>query len=370
MENFNKKTLYGVSKVLEVKQWSVWADGGIVTVEWGKLGGKMQTKSTACLPKNIGKINETSSSEQAKLEAQSKWNKQYDKYYRESVDEAKLILIEGVMLAEDYTKKPHLLADEFTVSRKFDGLRVKTIFTDGEPRWYSRGGKEYAIPKGIKEELIKLKELNDYEMLDGEAYLHNTKLQEIQSCVKKHNNLTPLLTYQVFDLPSDDEWVHRNKSLSTLFDDAEDLKYVKYVEQESVCKEELNGKLEQYISEGYEGVMIKNLKGKYLFQNKRSNDVLKYKIMMDSECKIVGCTEDKNGLGLFTVSWYNTCINKAVKFELSMNGSHEDNSYTNLKNCIGDWVNFKYQDITDKGIPTFARGLYFRDCKKDGTPSE
>ena len=47
------KTLYGVDKTLEVKVWSVWAEGDTVFVEWGKLDGKKQTKTTVCKPKNV-----------------------------------------------------------------------------------------------------------------------------------------------------------------------------------------------------------------------------------------------------------------------------------------------------------------------------
>ena len=96
----NKKTLYGVDKSGGVKQWSVWTDGGNVHVEHGKYLGKLQTKITKCKPKNVGKANETTIFEQSDLEAQSKWNKQYDKYYRETIEEADALLTEGVMLAQ------------------------------------------------------------------------------------------------------------------------------------------------------------------------------------------------------------------------------------------------------------------------------
>lgn len=365
----NKKTLYGVDKNQVVKQWSVWTEDAEVIVEWGNMGGKMQVKRTICSPKNIGKTNEKTARNQAKLEAQSKWNKQYDKYYRESVEEAKAILTEGVMLAEDYTKKPHLLEGKFYVSRKLDGLRVKTVFKGDEPKWYSRGGKEYEIPKNIKKELLSIKEyFPDCESLDGEAYIHGTKLQDIQSCVKKHNELTHRLTYQIFDVPMSLVWDGRLTYLLEIFNTLPELEYIKLVEQELLSKNELDVALKKYILEGYEGAMMRNPDGKYLFQNNRSSDLLKYKLMKDSECQVLSLTEDKNGLALFTVVWYSKVVGKKVKFELSMNGSHKSNSYSNMKDKIGSWINFKYQDVTKDGIPTFARGLYFRECDTEGNP--
>jgi hypothetical protein len=53
-----------------------------------------------------------------------------------------------------------------------------------------------------------------------------------------------------------------------------------------------------------------------------------------------------------------------------MNGTQEDNTYEKLSTRIGGWVNFKYQDFSEDGVPTFARGLYFRECDEKGNPQE
>lgn len=366
-----KKTLYGVDKKDGSKQWSVWAEGNEVVVEWGKLGGKLQTKRTKCKAKNVGRSNETTPEQQAEVEAQSKWNKQYDKYYRETLEEAEALEEEGVMLSEDYTKKPHLLNDVFYISRKLDGLRVKTVFVNGEPEWHSRGGKTYPVPKHISPQLKQLHSVTGVETLDGEAYAHGEKLQKIQSCVKKPNSLTPKLTYEIFDVPDlFKKWDERNCELLRLKKHCECLSHINIVEQEFCEKSDLDKKLYQYLSEGYEGAMMRNLGGEYLFQNKRSNDLLKYKIMNDSEAKVIGCEEDKNGQGKFMMEWLSPYNDKVVHFELSMNGNHKDNTYEKLNKRIGEWVNFKFQDYTELGVPTFARGLYFRKCDDSGSPLE
>lgn len=368
----DKKTLYGVDKSGGVKQWSVWTSGGTVLVEHGKLQGKLQTKETVCKPKNVGRSNETTSQEQSLLEAQSKWNKQYDKYYRETIEEAQELLTEGVMLAQDYSKKPHFLDEEFYVSPKLDGLRVKTTFVNGDPVWHSRGGKTYPVPEQIIPELKALNK-EGWAVLDGEAYIHGVKLQNIQSCVKKTNELTPRVTYQIFDIPSLElDWVGRLNLLNCIssYISSEKYKFVGVVDQMKCTKSKLGSVLSQYLHYGYEGVMMRNFGGEYLFQNKRSNDLLKYKIMFDSECKTISCVEDKNGQGKFTVEWTNPDTGVTVQFDLSMNGTQEENSYEKLSQRIGEWVNFKYQDLTEEGIPTFARGLYFRECNAKGNPEE
>ncbi len=370
----NKKTLYGVDKVGGVKQWSVWTTGGSVWVSHGKLDGKLQEKETKCKPKNVGRSNETSPEDQSKLEAQSKVNKQYDKYYRETIEDARELLTEGVMLAQDYSKKPHFLEDEFYVSPKLDGLRVKTTFVGGEPVWHSRGGKTYPVPKHLIPELKALNELG-YPVLDGEAYIHQVKLQKIQSCVKKTNELTPQVTYQIFDIPALGKvWITRlamlNSLSSVIAQDRTTFKAVAVVDQMKCKKDNLDEMLGEYLRLGFEGVMMRNFGGEYLFQNKRSNDLLKYKIMFDSECKTISCVKDKNQQGKFNVEWTNPDTGITVQFDLSMNGTQEENHYDKLSTRIGEYVNFKYQDLTEDGVPTFARGLYFRLCDTSGNPLE
>lgn len=113
-------TLYCLNKDSSIQEWKVFVEGNIIYVRYGKLGGKIQEKQTICQGKNIGRSNETSDSEQANLEAVSKWNAQYLKGYRESVEEL-IIDVTQVMLAQDASKKPHLINYPCCVSPKLDG---------------------------------------------------------------------------------------------------------------------------------------------------------------------------------------------------------------------------------------------------------
>ncbi len=367
----NKKTLYGVDKSGGVKQWSIHTEGGTVVVQHGKCQGKMQEKKTVCKPKNLNKANETNSEQQAILEAQSKWNKQYDKYYRETVEEARALLTEGVMLAQDYSKKPHFLDEEFYVSAKLDGLRTKTLYNKGVPEWHSRGGKTYPVPEHLVWQLKALQERTGISSYDGESYIHQVKLQRIQSCVKKPNELTPKVQYMIFDVPMlGKDWLQRKEILDDIEKQIVDLPDVHVVLQELCTKQDLESMLHKYLELGYEGLMLRNFGGEYLFQNKRSNDLLKYKVMFDSECKVLSCVSDKNNQGKFTVEWTNPDTRIKVQFDLSMNGSQDENHYDNLSQRIGEWVTFKYQGLTEDGVPTFARGLCFRDCNEEGVPNE
>lgn len=41
-------TIYAPNKDKSIQQWSVYVEGNIVIVEYGKLTGKLQTKKTVC----------------------------------------------------------------------------------------------------------------------------------------------------------------------------------------------------------------------------------------------------------------------------------------------------------------------------------
>ena len=47
-------TIYAPNKDKSIQQWSVYVDGNIIIVEYGKLNGKLQTKKTVCESKNKG----------------------------------------------------------------------------------------------------------------------------------------------------------------------------------------------------------------------------------------------------------------------------------------------------------------------------
>ena len=353
--------LFGADKKGGYKVWDVYSLGDTVFVTHGKLDGKQQTRETICKGKNLGRSNETTPEVQAWNEAQSKWKKQVDKYYRETLKAVDELSTEGVMLAQDYTKKPHYLEEEFQISPKLDGLRVKTVFEDGEPVWKSRGDKIYPVPKHLVEELKAINKAG-FSSIDGEAYIHGVKLQKIQSCVKKTNDLTSEVTYQVFDLPSPHKWSDRLLQLQSLKSLTDSLKMVNVVEQEYCTKSGLDKKLQSYLDDGYEGAMMRNLNGLYAFQNKRSNDLLKYKLFKDSEAKVIGCRIDKNKEGVLLCEW------QGVQVEMKMKGDHAFRCYESQKKLIGSFINFTYQDLSEDGVPSFAVGQYVRDCDEEGNP--
>lgn len=356
-----KETLYGEPKSNSAKQWSVYVEGCKVIVEWGRVGGKLQTKETICESKNVGRSNETTPEDQALLEAHTKWTKQHDnKLYRTTIEDAKSVGQLLPMLAIDGSKKPEKIVFPCHKMPKLDGVRCMVYLEEDEVKAISRQGKFYELHKELKLELQGL--LKVYNKLDGELYIHGEKLQSIVSAVRNTKNpLHEKLEFHIFDIPTEELlWMGRANELALLPDKI----FTKVVSFKSIFSmEEALLSVEDYMDQGYEGTILRNPKGKYEF-NHRSNDLIKLKTMLDSEAKVIGCREDKNGEGVLTCEW------QGVTFDCKMKGTHEERLFLEQKKLIGEWVNFSYQALTEGSKPQFPSGNYVRECDSQGQPLE
>ena len=161
------KTLYALNKDSSYQEWKIFVSDNTFTVHYGKENGKIQTKSTNCFGKNIGKANETSDEGQCLLEAEAKYRDQIRKGYKENKEDL-TVDVTSPMLAQDASKKPHLIKYPCTISPKLDGCRCLVTFdSDGEPVFNSRGGKEYPKHKHLVEQLKNLrKQIKDYDVVE------------------------------------------------------------------------------------------------------------------------------------------------------------------------------------------------------------
>lgn len=151
--------LYKYDSKGKVQQWQIFVEvDSFYTVE-GQTGGKLTTsKPTVCKPKNIGKSNETTGEQQAKLEAASRHQKKLDNHYNIELSEQRSFY--EPMLAEtleDYTKL--LFTVRTFIQPKFDGVRAISkgnLLT-------SRGGKTWVTCAHLHQDEV---------VLDGELYNH------------------------------------------------------------------------------------------------------------------------------------------------------------------------------------------------------
>ena len=131
-----------------------------------------------------------------------------------------------------------------------------------------------------------------------------------------------------------------------------------------ICKtpEDVKIKHDEYVADGYEGVMIRNMDAPYEL-NKRSKHLQKYKEFMDEEFKIVGFKEgvgDAKG----TVVWI--CeLPDGRKFSVRPKGSvaRKKFLFKHGNEYIGKLLTVIFFEYTTDGFPRFPVGKDIRDPK-------
>lgn len=354
------KTLYGLDKKGGFKVWTILTNGNILSIQHGKEGGKMQIKNEEIEGKNIGRANETTPAEQAELEAMSRWRKQIDKGYRETKEELEELPLLP-MLAQDYLKQGHRIKYPCYGSPKLDGVRCLAIRHPHRVELKSRGGKQYTVIH-IEEQLMRA--MKPGEVWDGELYIHGKYLEEIVSCVKKINDETHTLQFIIFDVVTDDCYEDRLVQLQQIrnhqLNDVEvtDIGVIRFCELQD--EEHMKQKHKEYVSQGYEGIMLRNYDGQYE-SGKRSADLQKYKEFFDEEFEIVNVGPDRDGHGVLYLydhvsGNYFTCTY----------GDHHQrvNQVRFPYEYIGKALTVKYQTrYKDSRLPQFPTGVRIREGK-------
>ena len=164
---FRLNTLYKRDSNGKIREYNIeWTGHGVMQPGYrtvsGIQGGKMVTSEWKYTEgKNIGKVNETSPSEQAEKEAVAKWEKKEEKEYFENIETIDSYDKFKPMLAHDYTKRPQ---DTGFSQPKLDGIRcIATI--NG---LFTRAGKEITTCGHIEDDLYDFFIENPYVTLDGE----------------------------------------------------------------------------------------------------------------------------------------------------------------------------------------------------------
>lgn len=359
--------LYKYTSKGQAQQWQIVVDGGSFYTQEGIVDGKITTSaSTNCKPKNIGKANETTPSQQARLEAKAKWQKKVDSGYNEVLTDQKNFL--APMLAFEYSKYPIDWKKEVGVyvQPKLDGVRC----INDDNTQMSRNGKP----------LVSTPHLNQTRMcLDGELYAHKFKdnFNEIMSLVRKTKP-----TEEDFDLAAKhiQLWVYDaphiagnfNTRYAALIDWYNGLSpenqsgYVLVPTFYAKTEADLLELHAQFIAEGYEGTIVRRNDSNYEF--KRSKQLLKYKDFKDEEFKIIGYEEGtgarEGSLGAFIMQ-HDTDPNKTFKSNVKTTQEDLKKIWENRDSYIGTTATVKYFNRTpvnsegDGDLPRFPYIIKF-----------
>ena len=378
--------LYGLATSGKIKsieyRVEVEPDGtaNIINVH-GYIDGKKQTEvRKVTTGKNIGKSNETTPVEQAILEAESKWRAKLDKNYTENTngipDKKEHSLLP--MLAKTFDKidkdgkqvgYKHLISYPCIVQPKLNGQRCITQIKNSVITKTSRKFKPITTMNHLNKDLLDIFGNQKTSPIDGELYIHGMSLQKISRLVKKYRqNESEKVEYWIYDVCNATITnKERNDSLEYYFKNASKDSKVKLVPSYIANnEEEVKAYHDKFVQDGYEGVIVRNLQGKYLFEH-RSSDLQKYKEFIDEEFEIVGYKTGEGreeGAIIFVCKVKNILLGGSTTFEVRPRGSIEDRKEwtKDVKNIIGKELTVRYQDLSDSNVPSGNTvGIAIRD---------
>lgn len=264
---------------------------------------------------------------------------------------------------------------------KLDGIRC--LMVDGKAM--SRTMKP--IPNKFIQDKLK-----DLHGMDGELMVKGG-FNEVSSGIMNSNG-EPDFEYYVFDCyTSGAGYQLRIKDLEEAFQelhwvvDEDVVSRVKILKPvEITCEESLEAYLEECLSKGYEGIMIRQPCSPYKYGRSTVKEgyLLKVKRFLDSEGTLVDVIEGmtntneqqrdelgkskrssaKDGLvpagiaGSVTITWNGVTFN--CGFGPGIDTSNKKEILDNKDSLIGQLVKFSYQELTADGIPRFAKMLSVR----------
>jgi len=326
-------------------------------------GVKTKSAWTECFSKNVGKTNETSDVEQARKEAEALHRKKLELGFFEDINDIDSSTLFKPMLAVDYNDYKDKVEYPVYVQPKLDGIRC-IVRKDG---MWSRNGKSIISAPHIFESIKHLFDEDPNLIIDGELYIHSNQndFNTICSLVKKTKpteedlvESARLIEYWVYDVPShDSSFDHRKVSIYKFHG----IDKVKIVSTSRVNDEEqLKEQYGMFMSQGYEGLMIRIIKGKY--ENKRSKNLLKYKEFHDSEYTILEVHEGKGRLqGKVGQMLFKNEDGK--EFYSTVNGTEEylTELWEQKEQLVGQQATIKYFELTVDNVPRFPKVISIRN---------
>ena len=259
------------------------------------------------------------------------------------------------MLAHKFDKSRVDFDKPVYIQPKLDGVRC--IFTkDGA---FSRTGKQFMNVRHIEMALQPFFDTSPHGILDGELYNHKLKhdFEKIISLVRKQKptdtdrlDAQHLVQFHVYDYVDGnyDEYTTRMHALavSDIYD-----AQVKYVPSKLVDSYNYARDLHAtYLSEGYEGSIIRT--GSGIYKHGRSYDLMKFKDFSDTEATIIGYELGK-GKRTGTLGKFIMLDDDGVKFGCppGKGYTYKDlaNMLTNVNDYIGKRATFTYFQRTQAG---------------------
>jgi len=188
--------------------------------------------------------------------------------------------------------------------------------------------------------------------LDGELWLARGQFDELSGAVRKDNPIDAewkQISSLIFELPNAvGDFEARAKQIVNIVTKAK-LPNLKAVKQFRVKDEaELKKELQKVVKNGGEGLMLHRADAPYI--TGRSDVLLKLKLLLDAEAKVVGYTKGR-GKYAGKVGALVLETPAGIRFKL---GTGLSDAQRVQPPKIGSLVTYTYRDITKTGKPKFA----------------
>lgn len=261
------------------------------------------------------------------------------------VADTKKVTAPPVLLAHTYT--PDIDPTGYIMSEKLDGVRA---WWDGE-NFISRLGNVYHAPDWFKEGLPCV-------VLDGELWMGRKMFQQCVSVVRRQDKSDDWtsIEYVVFDAPkAPGVFMDRIKYATDLLLELPEAHATLLAQ--TVCKgpAHLKKYLKQIEDRGGEGVMLRQADS--LYEEGRSNTLLKVKSFMDDEAVIVahepGKGKHKGRVGALVVK-----LKNGTQFSVGTGLSDKEREQPP---AVGETITFRYQELSNTGVPRFPSYVGVRE---------
>ena len=376
------------------EEWHEPEHGYIIQRSYGQVNGKNTLSPAIIVDRTKQKRNWQ---EQYTLQYNSEVKKFLDKGYVEvpkhpnEYSESELGEIFGEVKTNQYGVIKPMLAKqsekvtntkifekEWLASRKLDGVRCLLYYKDGEIHTASRGGEHYDYStEHIRTDnrLLKFFKENPNVILDGELFKRFKSLQQISGAARMEKNAVDCdwLEYWIYDcyIASDtemsaiDRYMFLRKNLTTiqLYSDVDcDNEYdsIRLLEQFSIegwVSMELEH--DRYVSEGFEGVVIRNPEKPYK-PGGRTNDMIKIKKYKSSEFLVTGYELGLRGSEdmTFICETEDGIVFKAMPVgDRAVKAEYVENFEEKYE---GHMAECTYFNLSDEGVPTQPKLRVFR----------
>jgi len=345
-------TLYKVDSKGKIRVINFWCEGAEFKQESGVLDGNLVKNSKICKGKNIGRSNETTPEQQAIFDMNSKIREKLQEDYFETIEEAQNTEVILPMLAKKYKdEKKKIDWNNAYIQPKLDGQRCLAICKeDGSVKLISRDGIDIQEEHGSMQHIIdSLSDLKENIILDGELYCHSEEdnFQDIMKAIKKYRpGISEQVKYHVYDIVSDKSFINRNLTIrSTPLKVANIRKLDTF---KITSEEEMNEYHGIFLSQGYEGSIIRWGDERYKM-NGRSSNLLKYKDFQDNDYLIVDVipAENRPEWGMIV------CQVGDQTFPATPKMTHKEKAelLLNKADYIGQTGIITHFGFTEKGIP-------------------